>query len=157
SPPKGSNKALYSGKGDNLDRAIVQKVKVKDGKLKVETAWSTEKDTDHAYVQVATNGGKSYKSVHCKASIKAPLGPGFEGISGGGKKPKFVTEKCNLKKYAGKKVLLAFRYVTDPGVVFKGFWVDDVTLDGQLIADGKSLQGWKSITQVHPVELENWF
>jgi hypothetical protein len=157
SPPKGSNKALYSGKGDNLDRAIVQKVKVKDGKLKVDTAWSTEEGYDYAYVQVSTNGGKSYKSVHCKDSIKAPLGPGFEGISGGGNKPKFVTEKCNLKKYAGKKVLLAFRYVTDPGVVFKGFWVDDVTLDGQLIADGKSLQGWKSITQVHPVEVENWF
>jgi hypothetical protein len=156
SPPKGSKKALYSGKGDNLDRAIVQKVKVKDGKLTVDTAWSTEEGYDYAYVQVSTNGGKSYKSVHCKDSIKAPLGQGFEGISGGGKKPKFVTEKCNLKKYAGKKVLLAFRYVTDPGVVFKGFWVDDVTLDGQLIADGKSLQGWKSITQVHPVHVENW-
>ena len=25
SPPKGANKALYSGKGDNLDRAIVRK------------------------------------------------------------------------------------------------------------------------------------
>jgi hypothetical protein len=95
--------------------------------------------------------------VHCTDSIDAPLGPGFEGISGGGKKPKFVTEKCNLKKYAGKNVLLAFRYVTDPGVQFKGFWVDDVTLDGSPVSDGKSLKGWKSITQIHPVQVENWF
>ena len=157
SPPKGSDKALYSGKGDNLDRAIVQKVKIKDGKLKVDTAWSTEEGYDYAYVQVSTDGGKKYKSVHCTDSIDAPLGPGFEGISGGGKKPKFVTEKCNLKKYAGKNVLLAFRYVTDPGVQFKGFWVDDVTLDGSPVSDGKSLKGWKSITQIHPVQVENWF
>jgi immune inhibitor InhA-like protein len=156
-PPKGSSKALYSGKGDNLDRAIVRKVKVTDGKLKVDTAWSTEEGYDYAYVQVSTNGGKTYKSVHCADSIKAPLGAGFEGISGGGNKPKFVTEKCNLKKYAGEKVLLAFRYVTDPGVQFKGFWVDDVTLDGELISNGKTLQGWKSITQIRPVSVENFF
>jgi Immune inhibitor A-like, MAM domain len=157
SPPKGSKKALYSGKGDNLDRAIVQKVKVKHGKLKVDTAWSTEEGYDYAYVQVSTNGGKKYKSVHCTDSIAAPLGPGFEGISGGGNKPKFVTENCSLKKYAGKRVLLAFRYVTDPGVQLKGFWVDDVTLDGNLISDGKSLQGWKSPTQIHPVDVKAWF
>jgi len=157
SPPKGSDKALYSGKGDNLDRAIVQKVKVKDGKLKVDTAWSTEEGYDYAYVQVSTDGGKKYKSVHCTDSIDAPLGPGFEGTSGGGNKPKFVTEKCNLKKYAGKNVLLALRYVTDPGVQFKGFWVNDITLDGSPVSDGKSLQGWKSITQIHPVHVENWF
>jgi len=54
-------------------------------------------------------------------------------------------------------VLLAFRYVTDPGVQFKGFWVDDVTLDGSPVSDGKSLQGWKSITEIHPVRVENWF
>jgi Immune inhibitor A peptidase M6 len=152
SPPRGSNKALYSGKGDNLDRAIVRKVRVKDGALTVDTAWSTEEGYDYAYVQVSTNGGKTYKSVPCKDSIDAPLGPGFEGISGGGKAPRFVTETCKLTKYAGKKVLLAFRYVTDPGVQFQGFWIDDVTLDGQSLTDGRSLRGWKSVTQIHPVE-----
>lgn len=149
SPPRGSNKALYSGKGDNLDRAIVRKVRVKDGELTVDTAWSTEEGYDYAYVQVSTDGGKSYKSVHCKDSINAPLGPGFEGISGGGNEPKFVTETCKLTKYAGKKVLLAFRYVTDPGVQFQGFWIDDVTLDGQSLTDGRSLRDWKSVTQIH--------
>ena len=156
SPPKGSSKALYSGKGDNLDRSIVHKVKVKNGKLKVDTAWSTEEGYDYGYVQVSTNGGKKYKSVRCADSVDAPLGPGFDGVSGGGNKPKFVTETCNLKKYAGETVLLAFRYVTDGGVVLPGFWVDDVTLDGKLVSDGKSLQGWKSLTQIHPVDVEDW-
>ena len=149
---KAGRTVLYSGKGDNLDRAIVQKVRVGDGTLKVDTAWDTEEGYDYAYVQVSTNGGKTYESVRCTDSIHAPLGPGFEGNSHG-----FVTEKCNLKKYAGKRVLLAFRYVTDPGVQLKGFWVDDVTLRGTLISDGKSLQGWKSPTQIHPVDVKGWF
>jgi hypothetical protein len=155
-PPRGSNKALYSGKGDNLDRAIVQPVRVEDGRLEVDTAWSTEEGYDYAYVQVSTDGGETFKSVHCTDSIHAPLGPGFEGISGGGNKPQFVHERCNLRKYAGERVLLAFRYVTDPGVVFKGYWVDDVTLDGRQISNGKTLHGWKSVTQIHPVQVENW-
>jgi hypothetical protein len=149
---KAGRTVLYSGKGDNLDRAIVQKVKVGDGRLRVDTSWDTEEGYDYAYVQVSTNGGKTYQSVHCTDSIHAPLGPGFEGNSRG-----FVTEKCNLKKYAGKRVLLAFRYVTDPGVQLKGVWVDDVVLDGTPISDGRSLRGWKSPTQIHPVHVKGWF
>jgi hypothetical protein len=152
SPPKGSNTALYSGRGDNLDRAIVRKVKVKDGRLSFDTAWSTEQGYDYAYVQVSTDGGRMYKSVRCADSIDAPLGPGFDGSSHG-----FVNETCNLKKYAGKTVLLAFRYVTDPGVRFKGFWVGDVTLDGHRVSNGTTLRGWKSPTQVHPFDVKEWF
>ena len=120
----GRPKALYSGKGDNLDRAIVQKVSVGDGTLEVDTAWDTEEGYDYAYVQVSTNGGKTYKSVQCTDSIDAPLGPGFDGQLRTGSSPRRATSQ----KYAGKRVLLAFRYVTDPGVQLKGFWVDDVTL-----------------------------
>jgi Immune inhibitor A-like, MAM domain len=150
-PPKGSSKALYSGKGDNLDRTIARKVVVGDGDLDVDMAWNTEVGYDYAYVQVSTDGGKKYKSVRCADSVKAPLGPGFDGKSGG-----FVTEHCNLSRYAGDKVILAFRYVTDGGVVLPGFWVDDVVLDGRRISNGTTLKGWKSITQIHPVQVKKW-
>jgi Immune inhibitor A-like, MAM domain len=150
-PPKGSSKALYSGKGDNLDRTIARKVKVGDGDLDVDMAWNTEVGYDYAYVQVSTNGGKKYKSVRCRDSVKAPLGPGFDGNSRG-----FVTEHCNLSRFAGDKVILAFRYVTDGGVVLPGFWVDDVVLDGRRISNGTTLKGWKSITQIHPVQVKKW-
>jgi hypothetical protein len=150
-PPNGSSRALYSGKGDNLDRSIVRRVRVGDGHLRLDTAWSTEEGYDYAYVQVSDDGGKTYKSVHCTDSVNAPLGPGFDGNSGG-----FVHERCNLTKYAGERVFLAFRYVTDGSVQRKGFWVDDVTLDGRLVSNGTSLRGWKSATQVHPVDVEKW-
>ena len=123
--------SLYSGAGDNLDRAIVREITVETGELTFDGAWNTEEGYDYAYVQVSTDGGESYESVACTDSIAAPLGPGFEGDSGG-----FVSEECDLTAYAGETVLLSFRYVTDPGVVLPGFWVDDVALDGTALSDG---------------------
>ena len=152
SPPKGGpSKALYSGKGDNIDRTIGRKVQVGDGDLEVDLAWNTEEGYDYAYVQVSTDGGKKYKSVKCTDSIDAPLGPGFDGNSGG-----FVTERCNLHKYAGDEVILAFRYVTDGGVILPGYWVGNVTLDDEVISNGTTLKGWKSLTQIHPVDVKKW-
>lgn len=143
--------SLYSGAGDNLDRAIVREVTVGSGSLTFDGQWSTEEGYDYAYVQVSTDAGESYQSVTCADSIPAPLGPGFEGDSGG-----FVSESCDLSAYAGQTVLLAFRYVTDPGVQFPGFWVDNVALDGTPLSDGSTLDGWSSPTELNPVEVEGY-
>lgn len=148
---RSGRQVLYSGKGDNLDRTIARQVHVGNGNLDVDMAWDTEEGYDYAYVQVSTDGGKKYKSVSCDDSVDAPLGPGFDGDSGG-----FVTEHCNLSRYSGQNVILAFRYVTDGGVVLPGFWVDDVVLDGSLISSGDSLQGWKSLSQIRPVQVKKW-
>jgi hypothetical protein len=150
SPGPGKRKALYSGKGDNLDRAIVRRVRVGQGNLQFDTIWDTESGYDYAYVQVSTNGGKRYRSIRCTDSVAAPLGPGFEGESDG-----FVHQRCNLSRYAGDRVHLAFRYVTDGSVQFDGFWVDDVVLDGREISDGRTLRGWKSPTQISPVAVKH--
>ena len=148
-PGPGKRKALYSGRGDNLDRAIVRQVRVGRGNLEFDTLWDTESGYDYAYVQVSTDGGERYRSVRCTESIDAPLGPGFEGESGG-----FVHQECSLSRYRGERVHLAFRYVTDASVRFDGFWVDDVVLDGRLVSDGNTLRGWKSPTQVNPVDVK---
>jgi hypothetical protein len=146
------DRALYSGHGDNLDRAIAKRVRVgANGRLVAELAWDTETDYDYAYVQVSDDGGETYRSVKCTDSIAAGLGHGFEGSSDG-----FTTQHCNLKKYAGERVILAFRYVTDGSVQFDGFWVGNVTLDGDQVTNGRSLQGWKSPTQINPVDVEAW-
>ena len=147
--PGPQKKALYSGRGDNLDRAIVRQVRVGRGNLEFDTNWETESGYDYAYVQVSTDGGERYRSVRCTDSVDAPLGPGFEGESDG-----FVHQECNLSRYAGDRVHLAFRYVTDGSVQFDGFWVDDVVLDGNLISNGNSLRGWKSPTQINPVDVK---
>ena len=150
-PPKhGDGPALYSGKGDNLDRALARTVRVgNDGKLEFDAAWDTEEGYDYAYVQVSDDGGRSWRTVRCTDSIDAPLGPGFEGNSGG-----FVHETCNLRKYAGERVILSFRYVTDGGVIFDGFWVDNVEVGGDILSTGRSLRGWDSPTEINPTDVQ---
>jgi hypothetical protein len=143
SPPA----SLYSGMGDNLDRAIIQEVAVGDGVLTFDTQWSTEAGYDWGYVQVSTDGGEAYTSIACTDSITGALGPAFEGESGG-----WVTETCDLSAYAGQTVLLSFRYVTDGGVAFDGFWVDNVDVDGTVLTNGSTLDGWSSMTEINPFD-----
>ncbi|HEU4354809.1 MAG TPA: peptidase M6 [Actinomycetota bacterium] len=139
--------SLYSGDGDNLDRAIIQEVDVGAGVLTFDTSWNTEAGYDYAYVQVSTDAGETYDSVSCDDSVPAPLGVGFDGSSGG-----WVSETCDLSPWAGQTVLLSFRYVTDGGVIEPGFWVDDVDVDGTALTDGSTLDGWSSMTEINPTD-----
>ena len=146
--------SLYSGKGDNLDRTIVREVDVPGANpvLAFDTQWSTETGFDYAYVQVSKDGGTTYDSIECAhTNTEGPLGPAYEGESGG-----FIAETCDLGAYAGQTIVIAFRYVTDASVQFDGFWVDNVALDSTKLSDGSTLEGWQSLTQYNPIEVDGW-
>lgn len=154
-PQHKGNAALYSGSGPNFDRAIVRRVKVPRGKAKLtfRTKWNTEEAWDFGFVQVSTNKGRTYKSLRNKdttstadpgaiGTVKQNL-PGFTGNSKGWK-----TERFNLRKYAGKRILLSFRYVTDPSVDGPGWWIDKVRVGGKSLSQGRSLAKWRSMSEV---------
>lgn len=146
--------SLHSGKGDNLDRTIVREVDVPAANpvLAFDTQWSTETGFDYAYVQVSTDGGTTYDSIECaNTNTEGPLGPAYEGESDG-----FIAETCDLRAYAGQKIVIAFRYVTDASVQFDGFWVDNVALNSTELSDGSTLEGWQSLTQYNPIEVDGW-
>ena len=149
--------ALYSGCGDMLDRAIVRRVAVPsaDPTLTFQALWDTELGWDFAFVQVWDKDERSFVSLPCTGTTRAhdPAAlreivvnlPGYTGDSTG-----WEQQSCDLSAYAGQEVDIAFRYMTDPALAEAGFWVDDVTVGGELLSDGSSLEGWKSATQAHP-------
>ncbi|MDQ3767717.1 MAG: immune inhibitor A [Actinomycetota bacterium] len=154
-PHHEDNPALHSGSGPNFDRAIVKRVRVPKGnpELSFRTKWKTEEGWDFGFVQVSTDNGKTYKSLGNKDTtdtadpgaisvIKQNL-PGFTGNSKG-----WRTERFNLAKYAGSRVLLSFRYVTDPSVDLPGWWIDEVKVGRNSISQGKSLAEWRSMSEV---------
>jgi hypothetical protein len=53
-------------------------------------------------------------------------------------------------------VLLAFRYITDANTRGAGVWVDNVNVGGTLVADGSSLAGWQTFTQIKPVDVSGF-
>jgi hypothetical protein len=128
--------------------------------LQFETRYQIEPGFDFGFVQVSTDGGATFTSLGnadttsqvdptAIATVRENL-PGFTGNSGGGAQPAWIETTFDLADYAGQTVLLAFRYVTDSGVDLPGWWVDNVRVGGTLLADGTSLAGWRSATEVSP-------
>ena len=142
--------ALFSGQGNHFDRTLAREVHVpRNANLTFDTFYGAETNYDYAYVQVSTDGGERYRSIRCTDSVDGPLGPAFNGRSDG-----WRHERCSLRRYAGKDVIVSFRYVTDPRVKFEGFWVDDVSLGRDVLSNGSTLRGWDTTTQINPVDVQ---
>lgn len=160
--PTGSGPAaLYSGCGENLDRSIVRSVSVPagGGSLTFDALWDTEPGWDFGFVQISTDGGKTWSSLstadttsdHDPGAVSAVTAqmPGFTGDSG-----TWRSESADLSAYAGKDVLIGFRYITDPGVNEAGFWVRNIAVAGTSVPS--TLAGWQSISQVNPTPVAGY-
>lgn len=145
--------ALFSGNTGDLDASAVLPVTVPatDPTLRVRQKYSTEVDYDYGYVTVSTDGGHTYKAVAGDKTVTGPLGPAINGESNG-----FATNTYDLSAYAGKRILLGFRYVTDQSVNEAGWFIDDATLGGATITDGSTLAGFRSPTQIVPQQVHAW-
>jgi hypothetical protein len=161
--PSGSAPAaLYSGCGEDLDRSIVRKVTVPagGGQLTFDTLFDTEEDWDFGFVQVSTDGGKTWESLATEDTTTAhdPAAraeviknlPGFSGDSG-----TWRTQHADLSAYAGQEILVGFRYITDGAVDEAGFWVRNISVGGTPLPSN-TLNGWKTITQVYPQQVKGW-
>lgn len=138
----GGNPTLYSDAGDGFDRAIARVVDVPatGGTLTFDTYFQIEEDFDYGFVELFEDDPSS-----------SVLLAWFTGVSN-----EWQSESIDLSAYAGKTVHIAFRYVTDESVAWPGWWVDDVALDGVLISDGSTLEGWATPTQISPVPVHGF-
>jgi len=146
------NYAWWSNRGDDSDATLTRAFDLSNAKsptLNFSTWYDLEDGWDYGYVTVSTDGGKKWQVLKGQqATDKNPVGnafgPGYTGISGGGKTPKWVQEKVDLTPYAGKQILLRFEYVTDDAVNGPGFMVDDISIPEIGYSDGgeKGKEGW---------------
>jgi hypothetical protein len=115
-----------------------------------------EEGYDYGYVQVSEDEGETWTTLSNNHTVDEG---GFNGNSGcelgtqASCEPKWVNESFNLGDYAGKTILVSFRYVTDGGVVEDGWWIDDVKVGDTTLTDGSTTTGWQSPTQANPVEV----
>jgi hypothetical protein len=149
--------ALFSGSGKNFDRSIVRAVEVGAANpvVSFDTRFATEAEYDYGFVQVSTDGGKTFHSRPTAATtsvaasdaepaITAQL-PGFNGDSGG-----WIHQTLDLSDLRGKTVLVAFRYMSDGFVNEPGYWIDNVASGATLVSDGSTLTGWQTIDAFQP-------
>jgi hypothetical protein len=122
-----------------------------DPTLKLEAAWDIEEGYDFGYVEISADDGKTYTAIAGDRTVAGPLGPGLTGTSGA-----VLPLSYNLSAYAGKKVLLALRYVSDSAVNRGGWRIGKVTLGSQNVSDGSTLDGWKSPSALVPTPVDAW-
>jgi hypothetical protein len=146
---------LFSGNKNDLNNAAVLPITVptKNPHLDIEAAWDLEEAYDFAYVEISTDGGRTYTPIAGDRTIPGPLGPGLTGSSGG-----VLRAGYDLSSYAGKNVLLALRYVSDEAVSKGGWRIGKIMLGDTELSDGSTLDGWKSSTEIRPtpISAEAW-
>ncbi len=130
----------WSNRGDSTDLALTHEFdlsNVKTATLKYWTWYSLEKDWDYGYVDVSTDGGKTWKILKAPSSTDRnpnnnSYGWGYTGSSGNGggtnARPQWIQESVDLSEYAGKKIMISFEVVNDLAVNLPGLAIDDVEI-----------------------------
>ncbi|RFU68522.1 choice-of-anchor J domain-containing protein [Bacillus sp. V59.32b] len=156
-PVDANNKVLWGNAGDEANNSLILEAdltNVNKATLNFDHHYKIEEQWDFAAVQVSTDGGKTWKSLANEntrsdvveegyPTIKANL-PGFTGHSDG-----WENESFDLSAYAGQKVLVSFRYMTDWGTTEEGWFVDNIEIpEIGFSSDGSSTDNFKSIDEV---------
>ncbi len=150
-PSQLDNPALFSGNNGRTDATAVFETTVptEAPTLSYSTTYNMENGFDYGYTVISTDGGKSYQALVNGATVPttAPAPPG-NAVTGSSGLPTTLT--FDLAPYAGRKVLLGFRYVSDPLVNTGGWYVDDVKVGNTVISDGTSVAPFRTASQIRP-------
>jgi hypothetical protein len=149
--------ALFSGNDGSEDASAVFRVTVPvdNPKLAYTSTFSMENGFDWGYTVISTDNGQTYQTLS-NANTKPTTAPAPAGAGLTGTSPLPTEQSFDLTPYAGKSVILGFRYVSDPLVNAGGWYIDDVKVGSQVISDGTSTAPFKSFTEMHPVLVHNW-
>jgi immune inhibitor A len=130
--PFAGTKQFYSGNADNLNNSMSQVVDL-TGKttaaLTLKGRFAIETGYDYQFFEASADGGTTWTKLDGTVAGKAfprdgSNNPGLTGSSGG----KWADITVPLDAFAGKKVTLRLRYVSDSGTNRGGFFGDDITV-----------------------------
>jgi hypothetical protein len=131
----------YSGTGIDLQNALLAgsvAVSSSNPTLTMVTKWGAESFWDFCFVQVSTDGGNTWTSLansyttsdHDPSAHPAIIAnlPGLTDYNPDW--PSWTTMTFDLTAYAGKTVMIGFRYMTDWATTYEGWWINSATVGG---------------------------
>lgn len=126
----------WSNRGDQSNSTLTRTFDLRDAKsatLGFSIWYDIEEGWDYAYGEASTDGGERWQILpgrHTteKNPVGNAFGPGWTGVSGGGKTPEWVEEQIDLTPFAGKEVQVRFEYVTDDAVNEPGMLLDNLAI-----------------------------
>lgn len=141
-PFSGANE-YWSTMGDDLNTAMTRTVDLTGATapvLRFKTWYNIEYDYDYGYVEVSTDNGATFTKISGNITRDVDGLPSIDGTSGtnsttNSEEPAWADGIFDLSAYAGKNIQLRFHYLTDGGLAYKGWAIDDITIDGTTLAD----------------------
>jgi immune inhibitor A len=153
----------WSGTGVDLqDTSIIgtATVSVLDPTLTIVTKYGIETLWDFGFVQVSTDNGATWTSLSnayttsshdpsAHPDIIANL-PGLTDYNPDW--PDWTTMSFDLTAYAGQTIQIRFRYMTDWGTTYEGWWINSATVSGTPLTLALAAVGYKTTFQVTVVQ-----
>jgi len=140
----------WSNRADDSDITLTRAFDlegVDSATLQVWLWYDIEEDWDYAYIEVSTDGGKTWTILPGLYTTDYnpngnSFGHAYTGKSGARQsrlfpvslsvvapdRPHWVRESIDLTPYVGQEVLIRFEYVTDDAVNHPGLFVDDIAI-----------------------------
>ena len=135
----GDRGCWWGNSGDSITSTLTRQVDLRDvaeARLEYGVWHDIEEGWDYGYVQVSTNGGKTWdvlETPHSSPPNKTGtgFGPGYSGSQD------WTGESVDLTHYAGEQLAVRFQYVTDDAIHGAGICIREpvVAADGQTLAD----------------------
>jgi hypothetical protein len=120
--------SLFSGSQNNYNgtATLANPITINSNDtLKFWTWYSIENSYDYAYVQLSTDGGATFANLAGNITTNNNPNGNNQGNGITGNSNAWVQGKFPLEAYVGQSATIILRYVTDPGTLGEGFYVDD--------------------------------
>jgi immune inhibitor A len=149
----------WSNRGDQSEMRLTRGFDLRQvGKasLQYQLWYDIEEAWDYGFVQISTDGGKTWQPVKSTRSSTEtfknnPYGVAFTGPG------TWAEETVDLTPFAGKEILIRFALLTDAGVNKEGMAIDDIRIpeinytdDMETDDGGWQAEGWARITNALP-------
>jgi hypothetical protein len=144
----------WSNRGDEMDSTLTRALDlrhVRHATLQYDIWYAVEKDFDYGYLEVSTDGGHTWYTVHGRDTTNADpnganYGNGYTGLSvkRAGNRSGWLHESIDLSPYAGRRILVRFEHITDDAINFAGLTLDNVRVPQIGFVDGSGAGGWQT-------------
>ncbi len=141
--PRSGLYAWWSNRRNMLSSSITREVDLRGvdkATLHFWTWYDMEEHFDYGYVAVSTDGGRTWETLpgtHTTSQDPNDVnyGYGYTGQSAG-----WLEEVVDLP-YAGRRILLRFWHISDPGLNRSGWLIDDISIPEIGFSDGAEEDG----------------
>ena len=151
--PHSGDHEWWSNRGDVSNMTLTRNFDLRgleEATLEFWLWYDIEDDYDYAYVEVSTDGGRTWSILRGQYTADTNpygnnFGHGYTGVSGGGDDPIWVQEQIDLTPYVGREVMIRFEYITDDSYNDTGLCLDDIAIPELGYSyDAETYDGWEA-------------